>query len=713
MPDQISRRKFLLWVPAAGAGLYGLAGTGVRRAFSQGETTRPTLLTSMDYRAMGDIAGPMLTSGQSGLDALDAAMTVVETDPTIPVGTGGYASDAGEVELDALVMSGPAHDLGAVAALKNVATPSRVARQVMENTPHVLLVAEGAQRFSRAQGIDEDVLEEGTRTQAVASLGAIALDANGDMWVAISASGYTATDPAGRMGAAALAGAGAYVDNDVGGAISWGASDVAIRFSCAYQVVENMRRGMPASFACNEVLRRIRERNINWDGGLLALSRHGDVGAVSLTQRIPFWIHSGDSNLRHTSDLASPSSRKSSIAAVSPGATRRAARRQDSLPLVVTSWYRNVNRAVGDAVMAGSHPLDAIAAGINIEEQNRANGDVGAGNNVNSAGYIELDAAVMSGPDHSFASIGGLQHIDVPISVAHRLLTLHPNTFLTGQGALDFALAQGFTYQESLAPKQAAGKAAGSPFFHDTVGSIVLDADRNFWVGMSTSGTGRKTPGRVGDSPQVGPGLYIDNEIGAAMATGVGEEIIRFVSCYQIVEYMRQGYSPTEAISFVINRMWEKGHSLFVAFMAVSKDGERAAVGSQTFHHYVFENGASKWRASIAAPKLDVPIITAVTEGASEVVPARHELLPNYPNPFNAATTITFTLARPEPVLLRVYDTRGAVIRELLDERRLAGRHRLTWDGRDDGGRDVASGSYFSELSVGGIRQSHKMTLVR
>ena len=713
MPRQISRRKVLLWVPAAGAGLYGLAGSGLPRAFGQDETAGPMLLTSMDYRIMGDIAGPMLMSGQSGLNALDAAMAAVETDPSVPVGAGGYANSAGEVELDALVMSGPDHNLGAVAALKSVTTPSQVARKVMETTRHVLLVDEGAVSFARDQGFVEESLTPGAHTGAAASVGAIALDANGDMWVAVSASGYTAADPAGRMGAAALAGAGAYVDNEVGGAISWGAADVAIRFSCAYQVVENMRRGMLASHACNEVLGRIHRRGIDWDGGLLALSCHGDVGASSMTQRIPFWTYSDGRNLRRTGGLSWPVAGELAAPGDKPPSARPVGVSQGSPPLVLTYYFSGLCDVVGEGVVAGAHPLDAIAAGINVLEQDRTIGAVGAGGNVNRSGNVELDAAVMSGPDHSFASIGGLQHVDVPISVARQLLALHPNTMLTGQGALDFALAQGFPFQESLTPKRVAGKTAGPGTYHDTVGAIAMDADRNFWVGMSTSGLGRKLPGRVGDSPLVGPGFYIDNEVGAVVATGIGEEIIRFVCCYQIVEYMRLGYSAREAMNFVINRMWAKRHLGFAAFVAVTKDGQYAALGSSSIDYFVFEGGVSTRKRSFSATSVDVPVITAVSDSESEVVPTAHELLPNYPNPFNAATTVHFSLATPERVVLRVHDTRGSLVCQLLDERRSAGTHRLTWDGRDSGGREVASGSYFAELSAGGARLSHKMTLVR
>ena len=140
MEKSISRRKFLAWVPALGVSLYALDRRGVPPVFGSTEQIAPPLfVTSYDYPQIGDVAGPLLTSGERALEAITRGINVVEEDPSIPIGTGGLANSAGVVELDALVMSGPAHNAGAVAALKNVGTPISVARKVMENTSHVLL----------------------------------------------------------------------------------------------------------------------------------------------------------------------------------------------------------------------------------------------------------------------------------------------------------------------------------------------------------------------------------------------------------------------------------------------------------------------------------------------------------------------------------------------------------------------------------------------
>lgn len=271
-------------------------------------------------------------------------------------------------------------------------------------------------------------------------------------------------------------------------------------------------------------------------------------------------------------------------------------------PVAVTLWFPQVSQAVGAKLMEGASALDAIEYGINLIERDRSEGSVGAGANTNLDGVIELDAAVMSGPDHNAGSVAALQNIATPISVARKVMEHTPHELLVGAGALKFARSQGFEEEDLRAgPTTTPSPASNpSPPSHDTVGVIVLDENLDLWVGMSTSGTSGKMPGRVGDSPIIGAGSYVDNDVGGAIATGVGEQVIKFAGSYQVVENMRQGMSPAEACNEVLNRMLRKGHTKQVAFTALNKAGEFGAVSMGPagdivfFPYYVFADGVSR-----------------------------------------------------------------------------------------------------------------------
>jgi len=166
-----------------------------------------------------------------------------------------------------------------------------------------------------------------------------------------------------------------------------------------------------------------------------------------------------------------------------------------------------------------------------------------------------------------------------------------PHVMLVGEGALQFALANGFTKEKLLTPesekawKEWAKKAEYKPVVnienHDTIGIIALDESGNLSGACTTSGMAYKMHGRVGDSPIIGAGLYVDNEIGAAVSTGVGEEVIRIVGCHLVVEFMRQGYSPEDACRMAVERIIKKNpakaKTIQVGFLALNKDGEHGA----------------------------------------------------------------------------------------------------------------------------------------
>ena len=732
MGKPISRRRFLQWAPALGMSLYGLERFGARPVFGSTEAASPPIfVTNYDYPQIGNIAGPMLMRGEHALDAITKGVNVVEEDRSlIYVGAGGLTTSEGIVELDALVMSGPDHNAGAVGALRNIDTPISVARKVMEETPHVLLVDEGALKFAKSQGFEEEDLLAKRAKRADGgnkgihefgdTIGVIALDRNRDLWVGVSTSGYPQGKMPGRVGDSALIGAGGYVDNEIGGAVSWGPGEIVIRFACTYQIVENMRKGMSPAQACNEVLNRIRAKGVAWGGGLTALNKQGEFGAVGMPGPFAYRVFADGQNFRkeaYGSWRSTPKRSRifmggavaSEMEARSASRPAFQARRATQLPIAVTSWFPQVSQAVGARLMEGAPALDAIEYGINLIERDRSEGSVGAGNNPNREGVVELDAAVMSGPDHNAGSVAALQHIDTPVSVARKVMEETRHDLLVGEGALKFALAQGFPYQESLRPK-IVGKSAGvPPEYHDTVGVIVLDENRDLYVGMSTSGTSNKMPGRVGDSPLIGAGSYVDNEVGGATATGVGEQVIKFAGSYQVVENMRHRMSPGEACNEVLNRMVRKGHTKWVAFTALNKAGEFAAVGMSRFSYHVFSGEASReFRSDVITP------ITAAPQVDNEsALPKGHKLFQNTPNPFNTRTQITYMLAEDGRVSLRVYNSRGRLVRTLVDGRKAAGYYNVRWDGTGKRGKTMPSGVYFYQLKTEEFTSSKRMVLIR
>ena len=271
--------------------------------------------------------------------------------------------------------------------------------------------------------------------------------------------------------------------------------------------------------------------------------------------------------------------------------------------LVVSTWWFGLaaNGAAWDALRAeGAHPLDAVEAGVRLPEADPEVNSVGYGGLPNADGVVQLDASVMRGDTLGCGAVASLENILHPVSVARRVMEQTPHVLLVGPGALAFARAQGFEEQDMLAPKAkqaweewkaarakagAQGAALAAPFEvarataldHDTIGMIALDRGR-FATAVTTSGLAWKLPGRVGDSPIVGAGSYCDDQVGAAVSTGVGEEVIRTGGCVSIVEGMRRGLPPRRACIEVLHRIRRAQQALGrqgdVAFIAVSRGGE-------------------------------------------------------------------------------------------------------------------------------------------
>lgn len=281
-------------------------------------------------------------------------------------------------------------------------------------------------------------------------------------------------------------------------------------------------------------------------------------------------------------------------------------------PLFVATWPFGkfaCEAAVKIAMDSGSM-LDAIEKGIWVTENDVKNASVGIGGIPNAAGKVELDACIMSGPDHNAGSVAGIQDILHPISVARLVMEKTPHVMLVGEGAKQFAIKHGHPATDLLTTHQkekweawkqgelekAADQAKQEPKIdedhHDTIAMLGLDANGNLFGGCSTSGWGYKIPGRVGDSPIIGSGLYVDNQVGAAGATGLGENVMRHCGSFLVVEMMRNGASPTEACEQAVNRIAELDpknlDNLSINFVALSKNGEYGAAGtSQGFRYAI------------------------------------------------------------------------------------------------------------------------------
>ena len=265
---------------------------------------------------------------------------------------------------------------------------------------------------------------------------------------------------------------------------------------------------------------------------------------------------------------------------------------QATKPIVISTWNFGLaaNEAAWQVLAKGGRALNAVEAGAKVPEADPKETSVGYGGLPDRDGKVTLDACIMD--EHgNCGSVAFLQHIVHPISVARLVMEKTPHVMLVGEGALRFALANGFkktkllTKESEKAWKEWLKKAEYKPVVnienHDTIGILALDASGNLSGACTTSGMAYKMHGRVGDSPIIGAGMYVDNEVGAAAATGVGEEVIRIVGCHLVVELMRQGNSPEDACRLAVERIRQKNPSrakeIQVGFLALNKNGEHGA----------------------------------------------------------------------------------------------------------------------------------------
>lgn len=254
-------------------------------------------------------------------------------------------------------------------------------------------------------------------------------------------------------------------------------------------------------------------------------------------------------------------------------------------PLVISTWKfgKPANEKAVQVIQAGGSALDGVERGINVTEADPTMDSVGLSGKPNAAGVVQLDACIMDGPTHKAGSVASLEGIAHPISVARRVMEKTKHVMLVGPGAREFAVKEGFPI---VPKKESGGGAPAAPSSepeHDTIALIALAPDLTLAGGCSTSGLGGKLPGRVGDSPLIGGGLYVDGDIGGAGATGTGENILRFAGSFQVVEFMRQGLHPAEACVATVRRILSKhpaGMNPHVNFVALNKKGEYGAAGT-------------------------------------------------------------------------------------------------------------------------------------
>ncbi|MBL7111700.1 MAG: N(4)-(beta-N-acetylglucosaminyl)-L-asparaginase [Bacteroidales bacterium] len=273
-------------------------------------------------------------------------------------------------------------------------------------------------------------------------------------------------------------------------------------------------------------------------------------------------------------------------------------------PLVISTWHHGLaaNEAAWKILQNGGSAMDAVENGVKVSEADPSISSVGYGGLPDSDGNVTLDACVMDETGNA-GSVVFLQHIMHPVSVARMVMEKTPHVILAGDGALQFALSQGFSKQDMLTPdakkswekwKKSNKSIAHLAENHDTIGMLAIDKNGNISGACTTSGIAFKMPGRVGDSPIIGAGLYVDNEVGGATATGQGELILKIVGSFLVTELMRNGYSPAIACKMAVERIYEKfpdDRHLQVGFIAVNKAGETGGYSLRKGFDYAVFHG--------------------------------------------------------------------------------------------------------------------------
>ena len=291
---------------------------------------------------------------------------------------------------------------------------------------------------------------------------------------------------------------------------------------------------------------------------------------------------------------------------------------QNKLPVIISTWPfgKPANEKALEVYKKTGSMLDGVERGIWVAESDAKNASVGLGGIPAANGIVQLDACIMKGPGHDAGAVCAIESILHPISVARMVMERTKHVMLVGEGAKQYAISQGvkptdlltekqkekFRERQQKLEKENAGSKEEKTSIqdnHDTIALIGIDEKGDLYGGCSTSGWGYKIPGRVGDSPIIGSGLYVDNEVGAAGATGIGENVMRYCASLLIVEEMRHGKSPQQACENVVKRIARKdprnAEDLAINFIAINKKGETGAAGtSKGFDYAVTTNETSE-----------------------------------------------------------------------------------------------------------------------
>ena len=273
---------------------------------------------------------------------------------------------------------------------------------------------------------------------------------------------------------------------------------------------------------------------------------------------------------------------------------------------IISTWNHGIqaNEAAWEIIKNGGLSIDAVEAGVRVPESDPANTSVGLGGMPDREGKVTLDACIMD-PSGNCGGVAGLEYIENPISVARKVMTETPHVLLIGEGALLFAEEQGFKKKNLLTENTKKAwedwkvKSKYNPIInienHDTIGLLAQDENGDISGACTTSGLAFKMRGRVGDSPIIGAGLFVDNEIGGATSTGMGEAIIKVAGSHLVVELMRQGYAPEEACKAAVERIIKKEpnyKNLQVGFLALRKDGTTGGYAMHKGFNYALMTSA-------------------------------------------------------------------------------------------------------------------------
>lgn len=278
----------------------------------------------------------------------------------------------------------------------------------------------------------------------------------------------------------------------------------------------------------------------------------------------------------------------------------------ESNPVIISTWRHGLkaNEKAQEIVEKGGKALDAVEKGVKVVEADPDVMTVGLGGFPDRNGNVTLDACIMD-ENGDCGSVTFLQHIKHPISVARLVMEDTPHVMLSGTGALQFALENGFRKEGLLTEKAKEAwekwkkEADYQPLInienHDTISMLVIDKNGDISGACTTSGLAYKMHGRVGDSPIIGAGLFCDNEIGGAAATGQGELVMKTLGSFLVVELMRNGMSPQKACEEAVNRIVKKipdYEKYQIGYIAVNKAGETGAYClHKGFNYALYKNG--------------------------------------------------------------------------------------------------------------------------